>query len=167
MKAGKSLSRSGRLQSVLYYGLAICATGGMGGFVWHQSSKLDREPEPIVAPTLPVAPADDEPKTVVTFGEAPAEPTPKSSSQRGEIMIKGRAGVTKGLAPATELDRSVSVADNIARPATTGGGPSFYVADDAGRAAREAQSRHDEELRQEQKRRADSDPMWQKRVTQK
>ena len=172
MNAGKKLPSSSRLSSVLYYGLAICATGGTGAFIWQQSSKLDREVPPIVAATQPVEEADDQPKTIVSFGEAPkpAEPSPQSSSQRGEIMIRGRAGVTKGLAPATELDRSVSVADNIARPtypATTGGGPSFYVADDPTRAAREAQSRRDEELRQEQKRRADSDPMWQKRVTQK
>ena len=170
MKAGKNLPNSSRLQSVLYYGLAICATGGTGGFIWHQSSKLDHEPAPIVAPALPVQP-DDEPKTIVTFGEAkPDDTAAKSTSVRGEIMIRGRAGTTKTLAPATELDRSASASDNIPRPAypvTTGAGPSFYVADDPTRTAREAQSRRDEELRQDQKRQADNAPMWQKRVTQK
>jgi hypothetical protein len=82
-------------------------------------------------------------------------------------MIRGKAGTTKGLAPATDRDRSASVYDNIAPPRYEGGGagPSFYVAEDTGRAAREAESRRNEERRQEQKRMADGDPMWQKRVT--
>jgi hypothetical protein len=187
VNAGKKLPSSSRLSSVLYYGFAICATGGTGAFIWHQSSKLDRDVPPIVAATQPADEADDAAKTIVTFATVPqpaesapkpaepqlkpAEAASKTSSQRGEIMIRGRAGTTKGLAPATDLDRTASVYDNVVPPTnpapTAGAGPTFYVADDPTRAAREAQSRRDEELRQEQKRRADSDPMWQKRVTQK
>jgi len=157
VNAGKKLPSSSRLSSVLYYGLAICATGGMGGFIWHQSSKLDRDVPPIVAATQPVEEADEAARTIVTFATVPqpaepahkpaepqlkaAEPATKSSSQRGEIMIRGRAGTTKGLAPATDLDRTASVYDNVVPPTnpapTAGPGPTFYVADDPVLAARE------------------------------
>ena len=170
MKDAKGQGAS-RLHTVLYYGLAICTAGGTGGFIWQQSKKLDQETLPLpAAPILQTSAPDPDPEPKVSISALPPVEDPsKKPSSKGEIVVKGRAGTSKTIAPATDRDRTASVKDNLATPSyqVPAAGATFYVAEDPNRAWREEQSRRNEENRQAQKRAEDSDPMWQKRVNYK
>jgi hypothetical protein len=195
MSVGKSLL-GGHLQSVVYYGIAVCAAAGTGTFLWRQSTRLDKEPPPIVATSPATAPITEtkatkpEPEGEPFWAKAMAEQTAHAKAAgkaaynargdkggapvRGQIAVSGKAGKFTAVAPATVEDyQSGPYVPERSTPVATSNpapaGQQFYTYEEPAdvRAKRAEEARKAEEERRRQKQEEDADSKWQTRTQYK